>query len=437
LTIQEQYEAKRCSPEEAVARIKDHTSVFTGSEPVLLFEALFNQRNKYSDLHIHTMLAFSNRPVIQNTLLSPQAEGHFTLSSSTINKGMQVAMSKGRRIDHLVSHFSNIEEMVARQIKPAYVLVHASPMDKEGYFSMGIVPGAGRAAIDAGAKAIMQVNRTMPVLNTDYNRIHISEAEAFCEGDTEMQQVPDKPPTEMEKKIAAQIIDRIPDGSVIQLGAGGVPLAVGLFLENRKDLGLHTEVFTNAMKILMEKGVINNSRKTLYPGVSIAGFVQGTEETYSFVSNNRNILFRKLGWVNDPNTIAQIDNMVSINGCLAVDLRGQVCSECLGTGTFAGIGGQFDFVRGARKARGGKSFIVMRSVVEKEEGTRISKISLTLPEGSIVSTPRNDVMYIATEYGVAELINRTAKEKALALISVAHPEFREELSRQARGMGLI
>ncbi len=437
MTIQEQYQSKKCTPEEAVSRIKDHNSVFTCSEPVLLFEALFNQRNNYSDVRIITMLGFSGRPVIQNTLLSLEAEGHFSLASSTIGKGMQIAMAQGRNIDHLVTHFSNIEEMVTQQMKPGYVLVHASPMDKEGYFSMGVVPGAARAAIDAGARVIMQVNRNMPVLNTDYNRVHISKVEALCEGDTEMQEVPDKPPSEMEKIIAGKIIDRIPDGSVIQLGVGGVPLAVGLFLENHKDLGLHTEVFTNAMKILMEKGVINNSRKNLYKGISIAGFVQGTKETYDFVNNNKNILFRKLAWVNDPDTIAQVDNIVSINGCLAVDLRAQVCSECLGTSTSAGIGGQFDFVRGARKAKNGKSFIVMRSLVEKDDGTRISKISLTLPGGSIVSTPRNDVMYIATEYGVAELINRTAREKALALISVAHPDFREELSRQARNVGLI
>ena len=157
----------------------------------------------------------------------------------------------------------------------------------------------------------------------------------------------------------------------------------------------------------------------------------------NFINNDKDILFRKLSWVNDPNTIGQVDNMISINSCLAIDLRGQVCSECLGKSTFAGSGGQLDFVRGARKSKGGKSFIALRSMLEKEDGTRISKISLTLPEGSIVTTPRNDVMYVATEYGVAELINRTAKEKALALISISHPDFRDELSAQARNIGLL
>jgi 4-hydroxybutyrate CoA-transferase len=437
MSLQDQYQSKKCSPEEAVSHIKDHAGIFTGSEPVLLFKALFDQRHNYSDLHLYTMLGFSSRPVINETVLSPEAEGHFGLCSSTIGRGMRKAIKNGRKIDHLVTHFSNIEEMVACQIKPAYVLVHASPMDENGYFSMGIVPGAGRAAIDAGAKVVMQVNRNMPVLVTDYNRIHISEVTALCEGDTELQQVPDTPPTELEKIIAGIITEMIPNGATIQLGAGGVPLGVGNFLDSHKDLGIHTEVFTNSMKIMMEKGVVNNSRKSLYPGVTIAGFVQGTTETYDFVNNNKDILFRKLAWVNDPNTIAQVDNMISINSCLAIDLRAQVCSESIGTSTIAGIGGQLDFVRGVRKSKGGKSFIAVRSTMEKEDGTRLSKITLTLPEGSVVSTPRNDVMYVVTEFGCVELINRTAKEKALALISVAHPDFRDELSAQARSIGLI
>jgi 4-hydroxybutyrate CoA-transferase len=237
--------------------------------------------------------------------------------------------------------------------------------------------------------------------------------------------------------MGGYVAERIPNGATIQLGAGAAPDMVGRFLENHRDLGVHTEMFVEAMAHLMKKGVINNSQKTLLRGVSVASFLGGGPVTREFAHKNRDILLKKISWVNDPAVISQIQDIISVNSCLGVDLRGQVCSESIGLSSSGGIGGQLDFVRGARRAKGGKSFIVMRSVLEKKDGTRLPKITLTLPKGSVVSTPRSDVMYVATEYGVAELQYRSVKERAHALISISHPDFREELTFEAKKHGLI
>ncbi|BFL48651.1 acetyl-CoA hydrolase/transferase family protein [Lactonifactor longoviformis] len=431
-----EYKRKCCSPGEAVAGIPSQSRVLLCSEPAALAEALYEQRERFHPLYLYSMMGIAN-PHIYQRLYSDGAEENFSVGISYMTKPEAQAIKRGIKIDHLLTHFSKIEEMFRERIRPDYVLCHVSPMDEEGYLYMGICPGPGRVSIDSGAKVILQVNRNLPMINTDFNRIHISEAEALCEMDTVLAEIPDMVPTELEKKMAQHIVERIDDGSVIQLGVGGVPSAVGNFLEHHRHLGIHTEVFTDVMRVLMEKGVVDNSQKQIRPGQSVAGFLQGTRDTYKFVHENKELYFERLSWVNHPETIAQNDNMISINSCMAVDLRGQVCSECIGLDTYAGSGGQLDFVRGVRGSKGGKSFIAMRSSLEKADGTSISKITLTLPPGSAVTTPRNDTHFIVTEYGVAEMRNRTLSEKAKALIAIAHPRFREELTYQAKKQLII
>ena len=437
MSFKELYQSKKCTAEQAVSNIEDHNNIFISNKPMELVKALFAQKEKYCDLHVYSQLGFPPFPEEMASIFSPEAEGHISCNAAFMHMGEQVAKKGGRTIGYMLTHFSDLEAYVAERIKPKYCLCHVAPMDEEGYFTMGATPGPGRAAIDSGAKAILQVNSRVCTINTDYNRIHISEVAALVEADAEVLGAPFIPPGEKEKKIAGHLVERIPNGATLQFGVGALPGAVGMCLENHKDLGIYTETFTNVSKTLMENGVVNNSKKTVYPGQSIAAFADADPATFDFINNNKNVLFKQMSWVNNPYNIAKNDNMISINACLAVDLGGQVCSESLGLSSTGGSGGQLDFVRGARMSKGGQSFICMHSTVEKKDGSRISKITLTLPEGSVVTVPRNDVMNIVTEYGVAELTYRSAKERALALISIAHPDFRDELKFQAEKNGLI
>lgn len=429
------YESKKRSPHDAVALIEDNKKVHINGEPVTLLSALKEQKDRFHGLYLYTMLGLKD-PESHRNLLEANLEGHFRYGVSFFGKGEADSVKNGRTVEHIVSNFSQFEDIVERRIKPDYLFANAAPMDNDGYFSLGYAPN-GRAAADAGAKVILQVNRYMPAVNSDYYRVSINEVEALCESDTPIAEFPDPEPSETDRIVAGHIVERIRNGATIQLGYGSLPGAIGIFLKDFKDLGVHTEVFTNTMTMLMKNGAVNNSRKKLYPGVSVTGLCQGTRETYDFVDNNKSILNKKLSWVNDPEVIAQNNDMISINSCMSVDLRGQVCSECLGFNTSGGSGGQLDFVRGARKAPGGKSFIAMHSVVEKKDGERLSKVALTLPPGSVVTTPRNEVQFIATEYGVAEMADRTAREKALALISIAHPDFRDRLLFEAKKYSYI
>ena len=429
------YLSKKCSVHDAVALIQDNKKVHVNGEPIALLKALKDQKDRFHNLFAYTMLGFKHQEA-QDSLLSPELEGHIRYGVCFMGKGEADAIKGGMPIEYLVSHFSQFENLVENHIKPEYLLANVSPMDEDGFFSLGYAPN-GRAAIDAGAKTILQVNRHMPSINSDYYKVHINEVDALCESDHPIAEFPDPEPSETDMTIAGHIVERIRDGATIQLGYGGLPSAIGLFLKDFKDLGIHTEVFTNSMTMLMKHGAVNNSKKKLYPGVSVTGFCQGTQETYDFLNNNKDILNKKLSWVNDPEVIAQNNDMVSINSCLSIDLRGQVCSESLGFGASGGSGGQLDFVRGARKAQGGMSIIAMHSVVEKKSGDRISKIALALPPGSVVTAPRNDVQYIATEYGIVDMAYRSAREKALGLISIAHPDFRDQLLFEAKKHSII
>lgn len=430
------YKSKLVSAEKAVELISNKDRIFTSCEPMALFEELYRQRERFTKLSISTMMGF-NGMKLKNSILDPDAQEHFDISTSYVSKAQSMAIKKGLKINQLATNFSRMEAMVENCVKPTVLLSHVAPMDSEGYFGMGYCAGCGRVAVDKGAKVILQVNRNLPHVYSDYYRIHISEVAAICEQDDPVIMFEDVPSTPEDEEIAKHIIQMIPDGATIQLGIGGVPNAVGYYLKDHRHLGIHTEVFTNTVTHLMKQGIVDNSRKKLYPGISVCGFAQGNQETNDFINQNKNVMFRKLAWVNNPDVIAQNNDMISINSCMAVDLRGQICSESLGTDVFAGLGGQLDFVRGAQKAENGKSFIAMKSVITKSGEKPISKITVTLPNGSIVSTPRSEAQYIVTEYGIAEMKDKSARERTLALISIAHPIFREQLTYDAKKIGLI
>jgi len=431
----EMYNFKKCNPQEAVSIIKSRDTVFTSGEPAVLYKAILDTKDNFEDVRMYALFGLKGKSA--EYIHNPEMLGHISFASSMIGAEESKRWSI-ENIDHMFAHFSEMEDLVRRRIKPAVVLARTCPMDDDGFFYLGDSPGCSRAAVDCNAKVVVQVDRNMPYVYTDYHRVHISEIDVLCEAENPEEYVkPAQPITAKEEKIAAFIAERIPNGATLQLGVGKVPDAVGVFLDNHKDLGVHTEAFTESMAYLMKKGAINNSKKTFLPGVSVAAFIDAGPETRKFVHKNRNILLKKLAWINSPMTVSKIHDMMSINSCLGVDLRGQVCSESIGYSFTGGPGGQLDFIEGARKSPGGKSFIVMHAAVEKKDGEKISKITLTLPAGSVVTTPRTDVMYVVTEYGVADLKYKSIKEQAQSLINIADPDFRDQLTFEARKYGLL
>lgn len=247
-------------------------------------------------------------------------------------------------------------------------------------------------------------------------------------------EVPSIEATEVERKIGENVSELIEDGSTLQIGIGGIPNAIIQFIDNRKELGIHTEMITEGMVDLIEKGIVTNSRKTLFKGKTLGSFVMGTKRLYDFVNENVSIEIRRGSYVNDPYIVAQNEKMISINTCLQVDLSGQVCSESFGYQQYTGTGGQLDMHRGATMSKGGKGIIAMRSTVKNDT---ISTIMPTLSLGSYVTIPRQDVDYIVTEYGIAHLRGKNSRERALALINIAHPNFRDFLRSEAEKMNLI
>ncbi|WMJ85241.1 acetyl-CoA hydrolase/transferase C-terminal domain-containing protein [Oscillospiraceae bacterium MB24-C1] len=306
-------------------------------------------------------------------------------------------------------------------------------MDRHGYFSFGLVASECVELVSRAKYVFLEVNRNMPRLFGN-NIIHISQATAICEHDAPISTLSPPLVTEKDKTIGQLIAQYISDGSTIQLGIGGVPSAVANCLYDKKDLGIHTELFMDSMVDLIEAGVVTNLKKSINTGKTVAAFAWGSQRMYDFLHNNVSVEMMPVSYVNNPYTIAQIENFVSVNSCLEVDLLGQVCAESIGSIHFSGSGGQVDFVRGCNMSLGGKSFIAMPSTAKNNT---ISKIKPILTPGAAVTTGKNDVDYIVTEYGVAHLRGRTAGERAKELIKIAHPKFQEELLHETKRMKLI
>lgn len=312
------------------------------------------------------------------------------------------------------------------------VMTLVSPPDDEGYMSVGISVDYTKSLLDSVAYRVVEVNPNVPRVYGDC-RVHVSAVEALVESDDPIFELPNPPIKDADEAIGGFIAERIPDGATIQLGYGAVPSAVARHLLDHKNLGIHTEMFVDNMRMLMEKGVVDNTRKSLHPGKTLYTFCAGTRETYQFLHENPVIEGYPVEYTNNPSVIAQNRHMVSINATIAVDLTGQACSESIGPMQYSGTGGQLDFVRGAGLAEGGQSFIGTHATAK--DGA-VSSIVVDLPVGSVVTVPRTDMDMVVTEYGVAELRGRSLRERAQALIAIAHPKFRDALQEEARKRGL-
>lgn len=366
----------------------------------------------------------------------PQFNGHLNVISCFYGPLERMFVAKGSNFPYQPIHLSQTTEDRLYRHGGNVLLVAGTEPDENGMISLGPSP-MDAALLDRYETIIVQVNRRMPYVYGVDCMYPAERVTWLVEAEEEMPVLPSAPPSEAEVRIAGHIVERVPGGACIQLGIGGVASAIGGFLKEKRDLGIHTEMFVNALVELMKCGAVNNSKKTLCPGKAVLGFSLGSQEMYDFMDRNEAIEARPFAWVNDPRVIAQNDNMISINGAMQVDLMGQVCAESIGPRQFSGTGGQADFVRGAGWSRGGMSFLALPSTLTTKSGEVKSKISAVLPLGSVVTTPRADVQYIVTEYGVADLRNEPLDVRAKRLIEIAHPDFRDELRFEAKQAGLI
>ncbi|PNR95961.1 acetyl-CoA hydrolase/transferase family protein [Petrotoga sp. 9PWA.NaAc.5.4] len=333
-------------------------------------------------------------------------------------------------------HMAGLDKVMAEKEEGNTVVfwgTSAPFQEKAGYFNLGISNVYEKDIAENADIVVMEVNEKMPFVHGD-TEWHINNVNMIVESSWEIPEIPITEPKEEERKIAQHIADLIPDGATLQIGIGGIPNAVGKLLEDKKDLGVHTEMLTESMIDLFEKGVITNMKKSLWKGKFIIAFALGTKKMYDFINNNQGVFELRGRYVNDPYVVCQNDNMVSLNTAISVDLTGQVVSEAIGTQQISGPGGQLDTHRGAIKSKHGKGIIALRSTAKN--GT-ISTIVPMLPQGTPVTVPRHDLDYVATEWGIVHLRGRSAGERARKLISIAHPDYRKELEKKAIEMGLI
>jgi len=328
-----------------------------------------------------------------------------------------------------------------QRVKYDYFVSAASMPDEHGFISLSTCNVYEKAAVKNAKVTVLEINPNFPRTFGDLE-VHISEVDYLIEADYPCPTIPDVPLNEKDIAIGKLIAERIEDGSTIQLGIGGIPNAVAQQLMDKKDLGIHTEMFTSTMVDLIEAGAVTGKKKKVLPGKHVAAFAFGNQKLYDFINNNPSVLIMNGAWVNDPYVIGQNDNQVSINAALEVSLDGQVASESIGTRQFSGAGGQVDTAVGAQNSKNGKSFIALYStalVRNPETGEREpkSKIVPFITPGGAVTLSRSDVDNVVTEYGVAELRGTTLKERAIALIKIAHPDFREELFNNACEIGIL
>jgi acetyl-CoA hydrolase len=436
MTWQSIYHSRICSPEEAVKCVQSGHRIFlTGnvSVPQNLLSALVKRAPELHDVEICQALTVGPAEYVE-----PAMEGHLRVNTMFISHNVRKAVNEGRA-DFTPVLLSEFTLLFKNGILPIDVaMIHVSLPDEHGFCSLGVEVGLTKSPAEAAKIVIAEVNEQMPRTLGD-SFIHVSRLTHIVPVNYPISELrmSEEGDNEVVEKMAKYIAELIPDGATMQMGIGAVPDAVLKYLFDKKDLGIHTELFSEGVIDLVEAGVLTNARKTLHPGKIVAGFILGTQRLYDWVDNNPMIEFHRTEYVNDPFVIAQNDRMVAINSAIEVDLTGQVCADSIGHKLYSGVGGQLDFIYGAARSKGGVPVIALPSTNTMRDGTVISKIAPMLKPGAGVVTSRNHVRYIVTEYGVAELYGKTIRQRAQALINIAHPDFREELTRKAREMNYL
>ena len=428
----EKYRNKIVSAEEAVKVVKSNDRVYlhaNSAYPEILVNAMVARYKDLDNVRIAHLTTFHKTPYT-----APEMVGHFIHEALFCSGNVRKAVNEGRA-DFFPVFLSEIAYLIELGKLPVDVcFLQLSPPDEHGYCSYGVSNECTKTAAENAKIVIAQMNPKMPRVLGD-NFIHVSKLKYIVETDVELLEVhmvdanvPDEEKL-IYQKIAENISSLIEDEATLQMGIGVIPDAVLPFLKEKKNLGIHTEMFSDGLIELIELGVVNGEKKTFLPNKVVSSFVIGTKKVFDFIDNNPLIEFRSSKFVNDPFNIARNDKMVSINSAIQVDLSGQVCSDSMGTRIFSGFGGQLDFIRGAMRSKGGKPIIAFASTTKNDT---ISKIVPTLTPGSGVVTTRGDVQYIITEYGIADLYGKTLRQRTKLLIDIAHPNFREELEKKAR-----
>ena len=427
-----EYRSKLRTPDEAVKVVKsgDWVDYITNlAFPELLDAALARRAEELTDVKIRGNLIF--KP-IRTVECDPHRE-HFIYNSWHCSAYERKLCDQG---------LCNFIPMIFRNVVPYYrhfltvnvAMCAAAPMDRHGSSNLSAASGVAKGIVGTADVVILEIDEQLPKVCGGFGQtIHISEVDMIVEGEhSPLPTVPMHPATEEDRAVAEQILPMIPDGATLQFGIGGMPNVLGTMLADSdlKDLGMHTELCSDAYVSLTEAGKLNNRRKSFMPGIGVTGMAFGTEKVYEFIDENPGVAFMPLELVNSPGIIGRIDNMISINNCIAVDLFGQVSAESVGMRQISGTGGQLDYLTGAAMSRGGKAFLCMTSTYKEKDGTLKSRIVPTF-QGDIVTDPRSQAYYMVTEYGMVNLVGRTTWERAEMLISIAHPDFREELIRKA------
>ena len=447
MTYIEEYRSKLRTPEEAVIAVRDGDWIdytISQGQPVLLDAALAKRKGELKDVNCRGYFMFEPLRIVED---DPEHESFSYHSWYTA--GVERKYWAQGLISHIPMIYRNQSSYYQRGLCRVNVaMIAVAPMDDQGYFNLHFTCATSKPVLDAADIVIVEVNEHLPRVRgleerraqgIDANRIHISEVDYIVEGDHHpMVEIKSPEPTPEEIAIAGFIAPEIGDGAVLQLGVGGMPNVLGeqLAQSDIKDLGCHSELITDAFYNLYEQGKLTNAHKEVYKGRSVFGICAGSQSLYDWLDDNPDCCGDMVSHVNDPYVIGQMSNMVAINGCVSADLYGQVCSESVGTRHISGTGGQVDFVTGAYMSPGGKAFLCMNSAFRDKKGVLHSNIVPKFTNGEIVTTPRSQTHYLVTDQGIVNLVGRTAWERAELMISIAHPDFRDELIREAEKQGI-
>ena len=425
------YKKKLVSAEDAVADIKSGNRVYisgNAATPYVLMKALASRKDELKGIELVHVLLIGEDP-----LSSREMFGHFRHNSLFVGPADRQAINEGRA-DYIPIFLHQIPNLFySGQMPLDAALIHTSPPDEHGFMSLGVEVLASKAALEKATVVITQVNEKMPRILGD-SFVHVSRVDKVVEISEDLPQLEKKPFTEVERKIGHSIASLIEEGSTLQLGIGGIPDAVLSALKGNMELGIHTEMVSDGVMDAIESGIITGAKKTFHPNKVILTFMLGSKHLYEYADNNPIFEAHPTDYTNHPFNVSQNDKMVAINSAIEVDISGQVCSDSIGTYIYSGFGGQVDFIRGAAHSKGGKPIIALPSTAKQG---KMSRIVPYLKQGAGVVTTRADVKHIITEYGVAYLHGKNLLERTKALINIAHPDFRDDLIKEAKNRNLL
>jgi len=431
MNFQTLYASKRAQPDDVIRLVRDGDTVVVptaAAEAPKLLEALSEHRREFLDVKVSQIL-----PIRKHGYFDPSTMAHVRHQAYFFGPASRGGGQAGW-IDYSASNFSEMPEMIRRGLKPAdVVFASVSPMDSHGYFSLGLAADYTMAAISKARVVALEVNPNVPFTNGDC-MVHLSQVTALIENDAPVIEVGLPKIGAVQEAIGKYVAEMIPDGATLQIGYGAIPDAVVMQLTGKHDLGIHTEMLGDGILTLIEAGVVTNRLKNVNRGKIMATFALGSRKLYEFMHRNPAVELHPSDVTNDPWLAGQNKNLIAINATMQIDFAGQCGSETLGWTPVSGTGGQTDFVRAANRSEGGKAFIVLPSTAKDD---RISRIVPTLTPGAHVSTSKNDINYVVTEFGVAQLRGKSARQRAEALIAIAHPNFRAELRDEAKRMNLL